>query len=165
MIEINFQNNFFKINEKDFQSLNSKGFGLKQDKIYYLNIYETLFLLEKNKIKVIEKNNEISFDYIFKKLKIDFKFYLVYKDLKSKGYIVLSGSKYGFAFRIYDKGIKIGDDHSLWLVEPVIESEKVLFKDILGKNRIAHGSNKKLIFAIVDIENSITYIENSWKRL
>jgi len=165
MIKVNFQNKVFRVNEKDIHFLNSNGFGFKKNNYFYLNIYEVLFLFEKKKIVVIFQNKELNFVDILKLTKIDLKDYFVYKDLKIKGYIVDSGSKYGFTFRIYDKGIKIGQDHSLWLVEPVLDREKIQFKEILGKNRISHSANKKLIFAIVDSENSITYIENTWKRL
>jgi len=166
MIEVIYKNKEFQIqNKPDFQSLNSKGFGIFESNNFYLNIYEVLYLLERKKIKVFKNKLDFDFDMILKKTKIELKVYLIYKDLKSKGYVVLSGSKYGFTFRIYDKGIKLGQDHSLWLIEPVLDRDKILFKDILGKNRIAHGSNKKLIFAVIDSENSITYIENNWKRL
>jgi len=165
-MKIEYRNKKFNIeNKSEFQKLNSKGFGIDENKKYFLNIYETLFLVEKNKIKVFEKNKEIDFNKILKNSKIDFKEYLIYKDLKIKGYNILSGSKFGFTFRIYDKGIKVGEDHSLWLVEPINDNEKIKFKEILGKNRIAHSTNKKLIYAIIDIDNSITYIENSWKRM
>ena len=164
-IKVEYKNKVFSLDQKSFQSLNSKGFGFQLNNKFHLNIYEVLFLIEKKKIKVEYKNLEINFENLLKITKVDLIDYLVYKDLKSKGYVVQSGSKYGASFRIYDKGIKIGEDHSLWIVETVKDSQKFKFKDILGKNRIAHSANKKLILAIVDIENSITYIESSWKRL
>jgi tRNA-intron lyase len=76
---------------------------------------------------------------------------------------VKSGLKYGFRFRVYDKGIREGDDHSLWLVEPVLEVDSFKVKDIAGKNRIAHSTKKKVLFGIVDNEGAVTYLETSWR--
>ncbi len=90
---------------------------------------------------------------------------MVYEDLKSKGYNVKSGLKFGFLFRVYDKGIKLGEDHSLWLVDVVRESENVKIRDLISKNRVSHSANKRMILAVVDFENGITYLQNSWKRM
>lgn len=85
--------------------------------------------------------------------------------MKIKGYQIKSGAKYGFTFRIYDKGTKSSNDHSLWLVDIFKENKSLSFREILGKNRVAHSTNKKMIFAIFDEDKSITYLENSWKRM
>ncbi|MCA9495868.1 MAG: tRNA-intron lyase, partial [Nanoarchaeota archaeon] len=127
--------------------------------------YEVLFLLEKLKIEVYYKEEKLKFDDCLKLSKLKIEDYLVYKDLKSKGYQIKSGAKYGFAFRIYDKGIKESEDHSLWLVDIFKENKSLNFREILGKNRVAHSTNKKMIFAIFDEDNSITYLENSWRRM
>lgn len=165
MIQIELKNSKFILDEKSYQSLSSKGYGTKTNKIYELDPYETLYLLEKNKIEVKQNKTQLTFKQILNKKKIQLKNYLVYKDLKTIGYYVKSGLKYGFTFRIYDKGIKIGEDHSLWLVEPIDENKKINIKDIVGKNRIAHTTKKKMLFAIVDNENGITYLETNWKRM
>lgn len=166
-IEVKYSNKSFLIDKINFQSLNSKGYGKKEGDIYTLDYYEALYLLEKGNILVLENNtnNKLSFEKIITKIKIDIKNYLIYKDLRTKGYIVKSGLKYGFTFRVYDKGIKLKEDHSLWLVEGVFEKDKILIKDLTGKNRTAHSAKKKMILAIVDLENGITYLENNWKRL
>lgn len=155
----------FTLEEKDFQSLNAKGFGKKNSQFYELETFEVLYLVEKNKIQVYNTNELLTFETIFKKTKTTFQNYTVYKDLKIKGYQVKSGLKYGFTFRIYDKGIKQGEDHSLWLVEPILEKNKILIKDLAGKNRIAHSTKKKMLFAIIDTDDNITYLETNWKRL
>lgn len=167
-IKVKNKNNIYLIDEKSYQSLNSKGFGYKKENIFYLDIYETIYLLEKKKIEVEKYNNEeikITKEKIIKNNKFNLNEYIVYKDLKSKGYNIKSGLKFGFSFRIYNKGIKPGEDHSLWLIEVLSEKNKLNIKDLTGKNRIAHSTNKKMLIAIIDDELDVTYIENSWKRL
>lgn len=172
---------FFLENVKDFQRLNSKDFGYKKNDFYFLDFYEVLYLLERDKILVYNlnefkknknkskeiENSNLDFNCVLKKFsrKKVFLNYLVYKDLKKRGYVVKTGLKYGTEFRVYDKGIKIGEDHSLWLVCVFEQKEKFEILDLVKVNRIAHSTKKKILFAIVDEEKSITYIQNNWQRM
>lgn len=165
MIKCEYKSGLFILNHRDFQSLNSKNFGKKEDNIYTLDIYEAMFLCEKKKIEIIKNNAKLEFNDILNMKKFNFLNYLIYKDLKSKGYNVKTGIKYGATFRVYNKGVKMGKEHSLWLVEPIKDNELLKMKDMAGKNRIAHSTNKKILFAIVDNENCITYIEANWKKM
>lgn len=164
-IKVDYSNKLFLINQSSYQSLNEKGYGEKVGNLYTLDCYEAVYLNEKDKVQILINEKRLNFEQIIKKAKIDLKNYLVYKDLRSKGYIVKSGLKYGFNFRVYDKGIKIGEDHSLWLIDAVYERENISFKDLTGKNRTAHSTKKKMIIAIIDSQNQVTYLENNWKRL
>jgi len=166
MIRVEESKGIFFVCERDFQSLNSKGFGSKvSSSVFELDVFEVLFLIDKGKVEVFRGKRNLSFDNISKLKKVDIKDFIVYRDLKKKGYCVKSGLKYGFVFRVYDKGIKVGDDHALWLVEPMLEGLKLTVRDIAGKNRVAHSARKKMLFAIVDNEGDVTYLENTWKRL
>lgn len=165
IIEINYSNKLFLVNQSTYQSLNEKGYCEKLDKLYTLDCYEALYLLKKNKAKITNNDKNLTFEQVIKNAKVNLKNYLVYEDLRSKGYIIKSGLKYGFTFRVYDKGIKLGEDHSLWLIDCVLERENISFKDLTGKNRTAHSTKKKMLIAIVDSQNQVTYLENNWKRL
>lgn len=134
-----------------------------------LNFLEALFLLEKDKIKILDgKNKEYDFDRFLKKVsKIEKRFwikYCVYKEFRSKGYIIKTALKFGAEFRVYDKGIKPGQDHAKWVVFPVSESEAMTWYEFSAKNRVAHSTKKKLLMAVVDGENDITCYEVSWIR-
>ena len=178
MIEIELVGDLFVVDEKSSQSLLSKGFGNKEKNLYQLEPCEVLYLIEKKKARVTEiddnrftsrfrksRSKNLSFNQVLKRKNVSIRDYVVYKDLKTKGYQVKSGLKYGFRFRIYDKGIKKGEDHSLWLVEPVMETDTSKISDLAGKNRIAHTTRKKMLLAIVDNEDNVTYLQTSWKRL
>lgn len=165
MINCEYKGGLFLLNHRDFQSLNSKNFGKKEGKLYTLDIYEAMYLCEKEKIEITKNSKILNFDEISKIKKFSFLNYIIYKDLKSKGYNVKTGMKYGSTFRLYNKGVKEGKEHSLWLVEPIKDSELLKMKDMASKNRIAHSTNKTTLFAIVDGENSVTYIEANWKKM
>lgn len=166
MIEVSKIRNSYTLCERDFQSLHSKGFGEKVGKLFTIDVYEVLYFLEKGKIRVFDsKKNELFFEDIIKFKNVDLNNHLVFSDLVKKGYDVKSGLKYGFNFRIYPKGEKKGDSHSSWLVVVLSSNSKLKVDDFSGKNRVAHSTRKKVLMAIVDSENSITYFETSWKRV
>ena len=89
---------------------------------------------------------------------------LVYKDLREKGYIPKTALKFGAEFRVYDKGAKPGKDHARWILFISNEREVLKWHELSAKNRVAHSTKKKLLLAILDEEQDITYHEISWIR-
>ncbi len=129
---------------------------------------EALYLLEKQKIQIGQKNKILSFNELLNKLKkIDKKIqvkYPIYKDLREKGYIVKTALKFGADFRVYPKGIKPGKDHAKWVVFCEHESKKESWQSFSAKNRVAHSTKKKLLLAILDEEGDVSYYEVGWIR-
>lgn len=141
---------------------------VKEGKIFY-SFPEALYLLERKKLEIYEKNKKINFDKLLEKIrKIDKRIYIkyiVFKDLRDKGYIVKTALKFGANFRVYEKGIKPGEKHSKWILYPIKETEILRWDEFAAKNRVAHSTKKNLLIAIVDEENDINYYEISWKKL
>lgn len=140
-----------------------------KDKIQY-TLTETVYLLEKNKLEIFSSSNKkpLSKQELLNKLKrIDKKLpikYVVFRDLRERGYIVKTAFKFGAEFRVYDKGVKPGQKgkHAKWIVFTEQESSKFSWHEFSSKNRVAHSTNKKLLLAIVDEESDITYYEVKW---
>lgn len=157
-----------KENIEDFLSRFKKRFGTKKDSVIYLSVYEALYLLEEKKIDIFEDNLKLSFNDIYNKFSsLNEKIatnYLVYKDLTKKGYTIKTGLKFGAEFRVYDKGVEIGEDHSKWIVYPVTEREVFTWYDFSSKNRVAHSTRKRLMIGVVDEERDVTYYEIKWVR-
>ena len=151
------------------RDLFNKGrFGIMKKDHVLLSFFEAVYLLEKDKLVISAANKELSESTFIKKAqrKIpDFNTkYAVFKDLRDKGYIVKTALKFGADFRVYDKGISPGQDHSKWIVYPVHESEKLTWHSFSAKNRVAHSTKKHLLIAIVDDEEDITYYDVNWTR-
>ena len=70
--------------------------------------------------------------------------------------------KFGADFRVYDRGVKPGDDHAKWIVYPVFESESFTWYEWAAKNRVSHSTRKRLLLAIVDAEHDVSYWEANW---
>ena len=116
-----------------------------EGKIQY-SLVETLYLLEKAKLEVIEGKKKLKSDLFIKHAqKIEPNFhtrYSIYKDLRNRGYIVKTALKFGADFRVYDKGFKPGQEHAKWIVYPVYESGGITWHEFAAKNRVAHSTKK-----------------------
>jgi len=90
--------------------------------------------------------------------------YRVYKNLRDRGYIVKTALKFGADFRVYERGVKPGEDHAKWIVYPVHEASVLTWQEFSAKNRVAHSTKKRLLIGIVDDEGDVTYYEIRWMR-
>lgn len=157
---------FIVKDRKNADKLKSKGFGFEIAKdIYGLMPYEVLYLLEKNNIEVYEMREELSYEQILKKDGVIFDEYVVFKDLTKKGYLVRTGLKFGFTFRLYRKRNKFSRDHSLWLVYVIKDSDSLSAKTLASLGRISHSTKKKSLIAVVDSQKSVTYYEYEWSKI
>ncbi len=134
-----------------------------------LSYLEALFLKEKGSISLYDgRNKEISTEKFIKKVnKTEPNFwirYCVFKDIRNRGYIVKTALKFGADFRVYDRGIKPGEDHAKWIIYPVKEGEEFTWYNFAAKNRVAHSTKKRLMIGIVDDEGDVTYYEVRWIR-
>ena len=138
-----------------------------EGKIYY-SIVEALYLVEKGRLNIYIGKKKLSFDrFLEKAQELENGFYVrfvVYRDMRNRGYIVKTALKFGADFRIYDKGIKPGQEHARWVLYPVYESSSLTWHEFAAKNRVAHSTKKRLLIGIVDDENDVTYYEVDWKR-
>ncbi|PIN78007.1 tRNA-intron lyase [Candidatus Woesearchaeota archaeon CG10_big_fil_rev_8_21_14_0_10_34_12] len=134
-------------------------------KIYY-SAPEALYLVETKKMSLTLGKKKLNFEKLLEILKENDKKiatkYPVFKDLRQRGYIVKTALKFGAEFRVYDKGIKPGEDHARWILYPVSENQEMTWYDFAAKNRVAHATKKNLLIGIVDDEGDVTYYEIKW---
>jgi tRNA-intron endonuclease len=134
-----------------------------------LSLLEALYLTEKEKIEVIDgrKKKIESESFIKKANKADKNFwirYCVFKDIRNRGYIIKTALKFGADFRVYERGVKPGEDHAKWIVYPVHETSSLTWHEFAAKNRVAHSTKKKLMMGVVDEEGDVSYWEIRWLR-
>ncbi len=134
-----------------------------------LSLLEALYLMEKKRLVVKDgRKKEIDFDGFLKKAKkVEPNFwirYCVFKDMRNRGYIIKTALKFGADFRVYDRGVKPGEDHAKWIVYPVHEGEHLTWYEFSAKNRVAHSTKKRLLIGVVDDEGDVTYYEIRWVR-
>ena len=161
-------------------------FGKIEADTLNLSLIEACYLLEKGRLDVYEdeikvedtevqsqidnllKEDEIkcSLDYFIDLLKNKeiYGKYIVFRDLKDRGYVIKTGFKYGSDFRLYNRGGGPGKGHSDYLVKIIYETYEINALDFSSYVRVSHGVNKKLLLAIVDDDLDITYYNVEWTR-
>jgi tRNA-intron endonuclease len=142
---------------------------MKKENIVQLSMIETYYLMEKGKIELYDsRNHKIDSDMLLRKAKKKQPQFLiryaVFKDLRDRGYIVKTALKFGADFRVYDRGVKPGDDHAKWVVFPVHEGNVLTWQEFAAKNRVAHSTKKRLLLGVVDDESDVSYWECRWIR-
>jgi|TARA_B100001964_G_C14206666_1_gene588478 tRNA-intron endonuclease len=134
-----------------------------------LSLIEASYLAEKNTIEIYKtKTKTMDFDEFSKKAKkLVPNFWIrfcVYRDIRNRGYIIKTALKFGADFRVYDRGVKPGEDHAKWIVYPVYEGSTLTWYEFAAKNRVAHSTRKRLLLGVVDDENDVSYWECRWLR-
>ena len=155
-------------NSKELYEKSRYGSLLEDGKVQLSNL-EALYLIEKKRVELKDhRNKDISFEDFMKKAKRKEKNfwqrYSVFRDMRNRGYIIKTALKFGADFRVYDRGVKPGEDHAKWVVFPVHETEFMTWYDFAAKNRVAHSTKKKLLNGVVDDEGDVTYWEVRWIR-
>lgn len=126
-----------------------------------LSLEEAAFLLEAGKIVIKnDKESELTLEDFFKHaLDIYPNFgarYIVYKDLKERGYVVQPGR---VDFLLYPRGTKPGAKPARYFIRILSEREFLSVKELGAILVLARNMRKEPIIAVVDDESDITYYE------
>jgi len=123
-----------------------------------LSPIETLLLCERGRICLWENNDKNKAIYDFENILTYFtQFddrlwhkYIIYSDLRKRGYIVRTGYGNGIDFRVYKRGADFEKDSAKFLIFPVFEGDPIELRDLDKMSRVAMSSRKDLIVATVD---------------
>ena len=159
----------FSNSSEAFSLYEKSRFGEKiGGRIEYLMV-EALFLIEEKKMEACLGDKELGFEELLSKVKkkdkrIESKL-AVFRDLRKKGYILKTALKFGAEFRVYEKGVRPGDDHAKWILHIAKENEQLKWHDFTAKNRVAHSTKKNLLIGIIDEERDVSYYQCEWVRV
>jgi tRNA-intron endonuclease len=142
--------------KSELMELRDRGFGeLKKARLFF-TAYESFYLVEKQKIRVLaSKTREELFlrdlvrRFSLGKPEIWIK-YLVYRDLRDRGYIVRESDR-NFDFDIYGKG------PLRRLISIVYEGGEASLRKLRRLLEISEAEKKELILAVVDRRTDIVY--------
>ena len=160
-------------------------YGTKEEDYLELDPEEALLLIERGKLRAYEltiQNTEINFQLefseeqlsqmmlltadLFIKLinKINIHFwgrYLVYRDLRSRGYVVRPGYGINAPYRRYPRGTKAIKVQSNVLVYPFVEGTEFELFELEQLVQQSQANRKILILGIVDRSGDVTYYKAS----
>jgi tRNA-intron endonuclease len=160
--EANFNEKDLKIavNEnKHKDQLRNKGFGEVFNNDYILTSLETLYLLSNNKLRLIG-TDEYNFSSLLKiLLKKDRKIltkYLIFRDLRSKGYVVKEGFGFGIDFRIYERG-EHGKKPSKYVSIGINEGMNLKARDFVETIEQIEKMGKDTVIAVIERRGEVIY--------
>ncbi|MHA2171116.1 MAG: tRNA-intron lyase [Candidatus Kariarchaeaceae archaeon] len=145
-------------------SLYNKGsYGVPEDTGVRLNGFEALHLLELKRIEIHEDDMVMKEKNLVKhfseKIPNFMLRYLVYKDLRNRGYIVNIGMGSSFFFRLYARDTKPKLGGAKYYVTPLREGGSILLKELEDLVEIASQSKKTLLFGMVDAVGDVSYLQ------
>ncbi|UCD02017.1 MAG: tRNA-intron lyase [Promethearchaeota archaeon] len=116
-----------------------------------LSLIEAYYLLERDEITIFDVKEEKflnpkKFHDLAKKIHHKFEEkYIIYKDLRGRGYIPRPGLKFGADFVVYKKGP--GVEHSLFMVHVLPHDSEISAVDMVRAGRLATSVRKKFVIA------------------
>ncbi|MGB9914351.1 MAG: tRNA-intron lyase [Candidatus Bathyarchaeales archaeon] len=151
-----------KITEKSsIDALSQRGYGTAEDDALTLAFYEALYLMDKDLLEVKDENDaQIDFQSILQRYeKVDANAwvnYLIYRDLRSRGYVVREGFGAGTEFRMYERGA-YGKDAAAYLVLGIQEGKPLPISELASALQHCQSQKKELILAVMNRRGEIVY--------
>ena len=142
--------------------------GSEFDAPLVLDLIEGCYLVEKNRLQVFDIDGKsvpfAKIKRICKEQYVDFDAnYLVYRDLREKGYIVTPGIKFGCDFAVYEQGP--GIDHAPYLVQVFRTTDDLAATGIVLAGRLATTVKKQFILAIPKVkQKKVDFVGFDWWR-
>jgi len=140
--------------------LELKGFGdIEQEKLF-LKSFETLYLLYTKRLILKKNKKQIDFD-IFMSIcqKTDSETltkFLIYRDLRNRGYVVKDGFGFGSDFRVYERG-QYGEKGAKFLIFGLNEGQQEKMGNLQKKIEEITQMGKEPIIAVIERRGEVIY--------
>ena len=147
--------------QSSIDALSQRGYGTVENGILCLAFYEALYLLDKGMLEVKgeegENTNFQTLLQLYEKANENaWVNFLVYRDLRSRGYVVREGFGAGIDFRIYERGA-YGKDTATYLILSTQEGKPVPIEDLTSALQRSQSQKKELILAVMNRRGEIVY--------
>jgi len=149
---------------EDVEELASRGYGTSEDKNLVLTLCEALFLVSKGIIEVEAQIRKARKKIAFQQLLSQYQTlddnawakYLIYRDLRSRGYVAREGFGLGIDFRVYERG-EYGMATAKYLVLGIQEGQPVSMDELTRTLRYVHSLKKSLVLAVLNRRGEVVY--------
>lgn len=132
-----------------------------------LDIIEAVYLAEKDRLEIFRDGRKLELDellaYAEKNYERFKEKYLVYRDLRERGFIVTPGIKFGSDFAVYKIGP--GLEHAPFIVQVKDFGDRISALDVIRSGRLATTVKKHFTIAVPDLKTRrVIYILFEWWR-
>ena len=154
------KNQIMVLNPDSQRDLEQKGYGEFEKNKFYLKSFESLYLLYTGALTLFKGKKKVDFDSLMQICKkndegILTKF-LVYRDLRTRGYTVKDGFGFGSDFRVYSKG-DFGEKGAKFLVFGLSEGKQEKIGKFQKKIEEIIKMGKEPIIAVIERRGEIIY--------
>ncbi|MBS7637851.1 tRNA-intron lyase [Candidatus Bathyarchaeota archaeon] len=147
----------------DAGSLYQDGYGsFQDDHILTLKPFEALYLLERSRIIVLDERDRrgLSFGELLRRFssedQLSWTRYLVYRDLRSRGFVVKEGVGEAVDFFVYERGT-YPKRPPKYMIHVICEGLPEPISRILEVLKAAEEDNKSLKIAVIDRRGEVVY--------
>jgi len=144
------------------EELASRGYGTPKNKKLILTLYEALFLIGKGMLEVKDTKTRKKIDFqrllsLYQTLDENaWAKYLIYRDLRSRGYVAREGFGLGMDFRVYERG-EYGTATAKFLVLGIQEGQPVSMEELARAMKYVHSLKKNLVLAVLNRRGEVVY--------
>jgi len=165
IIEATYQEDKVSVSDEDTVSfLNERGYGEldKDNHILTLTPYEVLYFILDKKMRVLDSETESQMDTpgLLERFRLKdpeiWTRYLVYRDLRDRGYVLREGFGFGIDFRVYDRG-EYGKKAAKYIVFGINEGAPVPISKIAQLLNQVKSLKRELILAVIDRRGEVVY--------
>lgn len=153
------------ITDKNMQhSLEQKGFGEIVKKKFFLKPFESLYLLYADKLKLTRGTQLVNFDSMMQEcIKFDngiLTKFLIYRDLRARGYIAKDGFGFGSDFRVYERG-QFGEKAAKYVIFGLSEGRREKMGLLQKQIEQITKMGKEPIIAVIERRGEVIYYKIS----
>jgi len=147
---------------ENIEELANRGYGTKQNGKLTLAYYEALYLQSKNIVDIREAKTKkpLTFQQLLSHYKATdpnaWAKYLIYRDLRSRGYVAREGFGTGIDFRMYERG-EYGTATAKYLILGVQEGQPVTMQNLTEALKTAHSQKKELVLAVLNRRGEVVH--------
>ena len=146
--------------KKMIHELEQKGYGDIEEKGLFLKQFETLYLLYAKRLVLKKGKKTIDFDTFMNICqKTDSEIlskFLIYRDLRNRGYVVKDGFGFGIDFRVYERG-HFGEKGAKFLIFGINEGQQEKMGNLQKKIQEITLMGKEPIIAVIERRGEVIY--------
>jgi tRNA-intron endonuclease len=157
----------FVTNKEMQHILEQKGYGEVRQNKFFLKPFESLYFLFYNKLDLTKGKRKVGFDEM---LQICTEFdenaltkFLIYRDLRVRGYAVKDGFGFGTDFRVYERG-QFGEKGAKYLVFGLAEGKQEKIGNLQKNIEEITKMGKEPILAVIERRGEVIYYKISVVR-
>lgn len=157
------------VSDKDVNLLETRGFGIREGPGFFLKDYEVLYLMYTEKLSLVRNKKKCEFaEYVNFAITRDdnaWTRFLIFRDLRSRGYVVREGFGFPIDFRVYERG-DYGSKAAKYIVFGLNEGKTMSVADLKKHVDEVSTMGKEAVVAVVERRGEVIYYKaGKWRPI